>query len=107
MERVPLYVVLMGVQGAGKGTQAKQISECYGIPHISTGDLFRAMKSRDDDLARHIKQIMASGALVDDDTVNRVVEDRLDDEDTKNGAVLDGYPRTLQQGQWLDSHLST
>ena len=66
-----LYIILMGVQGSGKGTQASYITQNYGgIPQISTGDLFRAMKTRTDDLAKQIQQMMAEGKLIDDDTTN-------------------------------------
>ncbi len=101
-----LYVILMGVQGAGKGEQARFIRETYGIPHISTGDLFRAMKTRDDDLARRIQQIMAEGRLIDDATTNEVVKDRLSQPDAASGAIFDGYPRTPAQAEWLESFLA-
>lgn len=101
-----LFVILMGVQGAGKGEQAKYIREHYGIPHVSTGDLFRAMRQREDALARRVQQIMAEGRLVDDDTTNEVVEDRLAQPDAAGGVIFDGYPRTLAQAQWLEAHLA-
>lgn len=102
-----LYIILMGVQGSGKGTQAGYITEHYGgIPQISTGDLFRAMKTRTDDLAKQIQQIMAEGKLIDDDTTNRVVEDRLKQPDCARGAIFDGFPRTPYQAQWLEDHLA-
>ncbi|MBE0689876.1 MAG: nucleoside monophosphate kinase [Anaerolineae bacterium] len=100
-----LYIILMGVQGAGKGEQARFIQETYGIPQVSTGDLFRAMKTRTDSLAQRIQQIMAEGKLIDDDTTNAVVEDRLGQDDAKNGVILDGYPRTPAQAAWLDQYL--
>jgi len=100
-----LYIILMGVQGAGKGEQARFIQETYGIPQVSTGDLFRAMKTRTDPLAQRIQQIMAEGKLIDDDTTNAVVEDRLGQEDAENGVILDGYPRTPAQAAWLDQYL--
>ncbi|MEP7292391.1 MAG: nucleoside monophosphate kinase [Chloroflexota bacterium] len=101
-----LYVILMGVQGAGKGEQARFIRETYHIPHISTGDLFRAMKTREDDLARRIQQIMAEGRLIDDATTNEVVKDRLSQDDARNGAIFDGYPRTPAQADWLEHYLA-
>lgn len=101
-----LYVVLMGVQGAGKGLQARLIEEHYDIPQVSTGDLFRAMRTRSDALAIKVQDIMASGRLVDDDTTNAIVEDRLGQADAANGVVLDGYPRNQVQAQFLDSHLA-
>ncbi len=100
-----LYVILMGVQGAGKGEQARFIQEAYGIPQVSTGDLFRAMKTRSDPLAQRIQQIMAEGRLIDDDTTNAVVEERLAQPDAAQGVILDGYPRTPAQAVWLRDHL--
>ena len=100
-----LYVILMGVQGAGKGLQAKRIEERYGIPQVSTGDLFRAMQSRKDELALKVQDIMASGQLVDDDTTNAVAADRLAQADARSGAILDGYPRNRIQAAFLDAHL--
>jgi len=102
-----LYIILMGVQGSGKGTQAASITQNYGgIPQISTGDLFRAMKTRSDDLAKQIQQLMAEGKLIDDDTTNKVVEDRLQQPDVANGAIFDGFPRTPYQAQWLENYLA-
>jgi adenylate kinase len=101
-----LFVLLMGVQGAGKGEQARMITREYGIPHVSTGDLFRAMKTREDDFAKRIQATMASGQLIDDETTNQVVRERLEQPDAAAGAILDGYPRTPNQAQWLDSYLA-
>ena len=101
-----LYVILMGVQGAGKGLQAKLIEEHYGIPQVSTGDLFRAMRTRSDELALKVQDIMASGRLVDDNTTNAIVVDRLAQDDAQNGVILDGYPRNSVQAQFLESHLA-
>lgn len=100
-----LYVILMGVQGAGKGLQAKRIEERFGIPQVSTGDLFRAMRARTDQLARKVQDIMASGKLVDDDTTNAIVADRLAQADARNGVILDGYPRNEIQATFLEAHL--
>lgn len=100
-----LYIILMGVQGAGKGVQAGFISQEYGIPHISTGDLFRAMRTRDDELARRIQQIMAAGQLVSDEVTNEVLQDRLEQPDAANGVILDGYPRNPAQAEWLNNYL--
>lgn len=100
-----LYIILMGVQGAGKGVQAGFISQEYGIPHISTGDLFRAMRTREDELARRIQQIMASGQLVPDGPTNEVLQDRLEQPDAANGVILDGYPRNPAQAEWLNEYL--
>ncbi|PJF20695.1 MAG: hypothetical protein CUN56_14870 [Phototrophicales bacterium] len=101
-----LYIILMGVQGAGKGVQAKFIEETYNIPQVSTGDLFRAMKTRTDDLARKVQDIMAAGQLVDDDTTNAIVVDRLSQDDAQNGVILDGYPRNQVQAEFLEQHLA-
>ncbi|MCY3798369.1 MAG: nucleoside monophosphate kinase [Chloroflexi bacterium] len=100
-----LYVILMGVQGAGKGLQAKLIGEHFGIPQVSTGDLFREMRARTDDLARKVQDIMVSGQLVDDDTTNAIVVDRLAQADAKTGVILDGYPRNRIQAAFLERHL--
>lgn len=102
-----LYVILMGVQGAGKGEQARFIRETYGIPHISTGDLFRAMRTREDALAKRVQAIMAAGNLVDDATTNEVLQDRLNQPDAANGAIFDGYPRTPAQADWLEQYLAS
>lgn len=101
-----LYIILMGVQGAGKGEQAKFIQAEYGIPQVSTGDLFRAMKTRTDPLAQRIQAILAEGKLVDDDTTNEVVRERLSLPDADNGVILDGFPRTPAQAAWLEAFLA-
>jgi adenylate kinase len=102
-----LYIVLMGVQGAGKGEQAGYIRDTYHIPQISTGDLFRAMKTREDELAKRIQQTMAAGNLIDDATTNEVVAERLSQPDAANGAIFDGYPRTPAQADWLEKYLES
>ena len=102
-----LYIILMGVQGSGKGTQASYITQNYGgIPQISTGDLFRALKTRTDEFAKQIQQTMAAGHLVSDDTTNKMVEERLQQPDAANGAIFDGFPRTPYQAQWLENYLA-
>jgi len=101
-----LYIILMGVQGAGKGVQAGFIKQTFGIPHVSTGDVFRAMKTREDELAKRVQAIMASGQLVDDATTNEVVADRLSQDDAQNGVILDGYPRNANQAAFLDQLLA-
>jgi adenylate kinase len=98
-------MLIMGPPGAGKGTQAKLIGEHYGIPAISTGDMFRAMKSEDSPLARQVRTIMESGGYVSDEITNAIVASRLAQGDCDHGFLLDGYPRTLQQVQTLDEHL--
>jgi adenylate kinase len=101
-----LYLILMGIQGAGKGVQAGVISEAYNIPHVSTGDLFRAMKTRTDELAKRIQTTLAAGLLVDDETTNEVVAERLSQADAANGVILDGYPRNEIQAAFLDKLLA-
>ena len=102
-----LYLVIMGVQGAGKGTQAAVIQKTFGIPHVSTGDLFRAMKSRTDELAQRVQDIMRSGALVPDDVTSEVLKDRLEQPDAAGGVILDGYPRNPAQAEWLETYLAS
>ena len=96
----------MGPPGAGKGTQAIKIAEHYGIPAISTGDIFRALQTADTPLARQVRAIMESGGYVSDEITNEIVADRLAQPDCTSGFLLDGYPRTLQQVQTLDDHLA-
>jgi len=95
----------MGVQGAGKGEQAKYITEDFNIPHISTGDLFRAMKDKTDALALRIQETTKQGRLVSDEETNEVLLERLNNSDTVNGFILDGYPRNQAQAEWLDEYL--
>ncbi len=102
-----LYIIIMGVQGAGKGVQAGIISERYGIPQVSTGDLFRAMKNRTDELARQTQEIMAAGRLVPDEITNRMVQERLEQDDAAKGAILDGFPRNIAQAEWLNDYLAS
>ena len=101
-----MQLVITGPPGAGKGTQAKLIAEHYGIPAISTGDIFRAMKTADTPLARQVREIMESGGYVSDEITNAIVADRLAQPDCDGGFLLDGYPRTLQQVQTLDDYLA-
>jgi adenylate kinase len=96
----------MGPPGAGKGTQATRIAAHYRIPAVSTGDMFRAMKNADTPLARQVRAIMESGGYVSDEITNEIVQDRLDQSDCRNGFLLDGYPRTLQQVRTLDDYLA-
>ncbi len=99
-------VILLGAPGAGKGTQAKRIVERYGIPQISTGDILRDHVKRETELGQQAKAIMQAGGLVGDDLVNAMVADRLSQSDCERGFVLDGFPRTAVQAEWLDGQLS-
>ncbi len=101
-----MQLLIMGPPGAGKGTQAKLIAEHYEIPAISTGDIFRAMKTSDTPLARQVRAIMESGGYVSDEITNEIVKDRLAQSDCDGGFLLDGYPRTMQQVQTLDDYLA-
>lgn len=104
---MPVFVVLLGPPGSGKGTQAKRLSKLLGIPHISSGDLFRAMRDADTPLARQVQQIMAEGGLVPDDVTIRMVGDRLAAPDARSaGALLDGFPRTTAQAAAFDALLA-
>ncbi|HKH55845.1 MAG TPA: adenylate kinase [Propionibacteriaceae bacterium] len=102
-----MRLLIMGPPGAGKGTQARRVSEHYGIPAISTGDIFRAMKTSETPLARQLRAIMESGGLVSDEITNAIVAERLTQPDCAAGFLLDGYPRTLQQVEALEDFLAT
>jgi adenylate kinase len=101
-----MRLLIMGPPGAGKGTQASRISAHYGIPAISTGDIFRAMKTADTPLAQQVRDIMASGGYVSDDITNQIVAERLTQADCGPGFLLDGYPRTPAQVETLDGFLA-
>jgi adenylate kinase len=94
----------LGPQGAGKGTQAKRISAEYGIPHVSTGDMFRALDTSTE-LGRRVKEIMDAGDLVPDDVTVQMIRDRLARPDAEPGFVLDGFPRNIAQAEALDEML--
>jgi adenylate kinase len=100
-----LDLVLLGPVGAGKGTQARRIATMYGVPHIASGDLLRAHRSRETELGRQAKQYMDRGALVPDHLVITMIVDRMRQSDAHNGVLLDGFPRTLAQAQALDREL--
>lgn len=97
---------IVGPPGAGKGTQAARISEKYGAPAISTGDIFRHNIKEKTELGQRVQEIISSGALVPDSLTNEIVADRLQQEDAKNGFLLDGYPRTVEQVHALDEMLN-
>jgi len=92
----------MGPQGSGKGTQADILSEKLGIPHISTGEIFRENIKNQTELGKKIEQIVKSGALVPDEITNEITKQRLEQEDCANGFILDGFPRNLPQTEFLD-----
>jgi adenylate kinase len=99
-------IILLGPPGAGKGTQAKLIAKRYRIPQISTGDILRDNVARDTELGCKAREMMARGELVPDDLVNQMVGDRLVQADCARGFILDGFPRTVVQAQWLDRFLA-
>jgi adenylate kinase len=100
-------MLFMGAPGSGKGTQAKAIMAAWGIPQISTGDLLRDHRARGTSLGAQATQLMDSGRLVPDDLVNQMVAERVAQPDTARGYILDGYPRTLAQAEWLDQRLAS
>ncbi|WP_300375386.1 adenylate kinase [Clostridium sp.] len=100
-----MKIVLLGPPGAGKGTQAKSISNRYSIPHISTGDIFRKNISENTPLGIEAKSYMDNGQLVPDEVTINMVKDRLQQDDCKNGYLLDGFPRTVHQAEALDNFL--
>ncbi|HET9597796.1 MAG TPA: adenylate kinase [Anaeromyxobacteraceae bacterium] len=102
-----MILVLLGPPGAGKGTQAKLLAQHYGVPHISTGDMFRDHKARGTELGKKVQAIMDSGGLVTDDITNAMVKDRLGRPDVQPGFILDGYPRTTAQAEYLENLLAS
>jgi adenylate kinase len=100
-------IILLGAPGAGKGTQGKLIAAAYGIPQISTGDLFRENVARGSELGRKVESTLSRGELVSDDLVNAMVADRLSKADVTRGFILDGFPRTVVQAEWLDGYLKS
>ena len=101
-----MKIIMLGAPGAGKGTHAKKISEKYGIPHISTGDIFRANIKEGTELGKKAKEYMDQGLLVPDELTCDLVMDRIQQDDCKNGFVLDGFPRTIPQAEALDAALT-
>ena len=99
-------VILLGAPGAGKGTQAQRISFYFGIPQISTGDTLRDHIRRGTKLGRQAREQMERGHLVDDEVVCQMVAERMTRSDCATGFILDGFPRTVQQAEWLDKHLA-
>lgn len=101
-----MKIIMLGAPGAGKGTQAEKIAEKYQIPHISTGDIFRANIKNGTELGKKAKTYMDQGLLVPDELVVDLVVDRVAQEDCKNGYILDGFPRTIPQAEALDAALA-
>ena len=101
-----MKIIMLGAPGAGKGTQAKKIAEKYSIPHISTGDIFRANIKNGTELGKKAKTYMDQGLLVPDELVVDLVVDRVKQDDCKKGYVLDGFPRTIPQAEALDKALA-
>lgn len=100
-----MKIIMLGAPGAGKGTQAKMIAEKYAIPHVSTGDIFRANIKEGTELGKEAKKYMDQGLLVPDELTVKILLDRVAKDDCKNGYVLDGFPRTIPQAQVLDNAL--
>ena len=101
-----MKIIMLGAPGAGKGTQAKMIAEKFNIPHISTGDIFRANIKNGTELGKKAKEFMDKGQLVPDELTVEILLDRVANEDCKNGYVLDGFPRTIPQADVLDKELT-
>ncbi|WP_213809761.1 adenylate kinase [Jeotgalicoccus sp. WY2] len=98
-----MNIIIMGLPGAGKGTQAAKIIKKYSIPHISTGDMFRLAIKNETDLGRQAKAFMDQGELVPDEVTVGIVKERLSQSDVKNGFLLDGFPRTVEQAEALNN----
>jgi len=95
-------LLVLGPQGAGKGTQAKRIASDYGIPHVSTGDMFRAAQADGTEFGKRVGEIMEAGRLVPDELTVAMIKERLSQPDAQGGFVLDGFPRNLEQAEALD-----
>lgn len=101
-----MKIIMLGAPGAGKGTQAKMIADKYSVPHISTGDIFRANIKNGTELGMEAKKYMDAGQLVPDELTVKILLDRVAQDDCKNGYVLDGFPRTIPQAEVLDKALT-
>ena len=101
-----MNLLVLGPQGSGKGTQAKRISAAHALPHVSTGDMFRAAVTVGTELGRRVEPILASGDLVPDDLTVALIRERLSEQDARDGFVLDGFPRNLAQAEALDGMLA-
>ena len=101
-----MKIIMLGAPGAGKGTQAKMIADKYGVPHVSTGDIFRANIKNGTELGMEAKKYIDQGLLVPDELTVKILLDRVSQPDCKNGYVLDGFPRTIPQAEVLDKALA-
>ena len=97
-----MNIIIFGPPGSGKGTQAEKIADRYGIPHISTGDMFRAAREKETDFGKQITERMKKGILISDEITIKLVEMRLQETDCTEGFILDGFPRTIEQAEALD-----
>lgn len=102
-----MQLILLGPPGAGKGTQASFLMRQYGLAKLSTGDMLRVAAASGSELGNHLKDVMASGGLVEDETMIRLIRERIDQQDCEKGFILDGFPRTLAQAEALDDMLAT
>lgn len=102
-----MRLILLGPPGAGKGTQAQRLVDKYGIPQLSTGDMLRAAVADGTQWGKRAKEIMNAGGLVSDDIVNAIISERIENDDCKNGFILDGYPRTLKQADAIGELLAS
>ncbi|MEM6673266.1 MAG: adenylate kinase [Planctomycetota bacterium] len=100
------HYLIFGPPAAGKGTQAHSLKEHLRVPHVSTGDMFRANIREETPLGLEVKELLASGTLVPDSLTNRLVADRLAQDDVADGVLLDGFPRNVPQAAWLDGYLA-
>ena len=101
-----MKIIMLGAPGAGKGTQAEMIAEKYHLPHVSTGDIFRANIKNGTELGKEAKSYMDQGLLVPDELTVKILMDRVSREDCKNGYILDGFPRNIPQAEVLDKALA-
>lgn len=101
----PLVIIFLGPPGIGKGTQAAKVSEQLGFPHISTGDILRDNIKRQTQLGKQTQELIETGRYVPDDIINKMIENRIAHEDCARGYILDGFPRTLHQAEWLNDFL--